>query len=159
MEVPRLGGLIGAAAAGLDHSYRNVDQNRICDLYIACSSTGTLNPPSEAWDWTHILMDASWVLNPPSYSGNSIFLFLVFSLETFFLRPLLAWSHCWKGKVDRSKKAWKLIGKDERIRACVPGRGISKGIEINGSWREWSRRNWCSQLSSVLLSSLPQTLC
>ena len=44
-----------------------------------------LNPLSKAKDWTHILMDTSWVLNLLSHNGNSWFILKVEINSPFFL--------------------------------------------------------------------------
>ena len=44
----------------------------ICDPQHSWQQHQILNPLSEATDWTHILMDAIWVLNLLSHNGNSV---------------------------------------------------------------------------------------
>ena len=39
-------------------------------LHCSLLQCQILNPLSKAEDWTHILMDISWVLNPLCHSGN-----------------------------------------------------------------------------------------
>ena len=54
-------GRIGAAAAGLHHSHSNTGSEPICIPHYSSQQHRILNPPSEAKDWTHILMDTSWI--------------------------------------------------------------------------------------------------
>ena len=56
-------GHIGAAAAGLHHSHRNL----CCTLW----QCWILVPLNKARDRTGFLKDTSWVLNPLSHNGNS----------------------------------------------------------------------------------------
>ena len=56
MEVPRLG-----TESELHHSYSNARSQLICDLYSSSGQCQILNLLSKARDWTHILMDISWV--------------------------------------------------------------------------------------------------
>ena len=67
MEVPR--GRIGAVAAGLLHSHSNAGSEP--HLRPMLQLEAMPDPLSEARDQTCILMDASQVLNPLSYKGNS----------------------------------------------------------------------------------------
>ena len=57
---------IGAAAVSLCY---------ICDLRCSSHQHQILNPLSKARDQTHIVLDTSQILNPPSHSGNSFFFF------------------------------------------------------------------------------------
>ena len=52
-------------AFSLGHSHSDVGS----ELHLW--PTQILNPLREAGDWTHILMNTSWVLNPLSHKGNS----------------------------------------------------------------------------------------
>ena len=56
-------GPIGTVATGLHHSHSNatLDLSHICNLHHCPRQRQILNPPREARDRTHILMDASWV--------------------------------------------------------------------------------------------------
>ena len=74
MEVPRLG-------SESEPQQRPMPQPQQCQIRAASKDYAAargnagqiLNPLSEARDQTRILMDTSWVLNPLSYSGNSMF--------------------------------------------------------------------------------------
>ena len=59
MEVPRLGGRIGAAAAGLHHSHSNAGSEPCLRPTPQLMQRQILNPLSEARDGTCILMDTS----------------------------------------------------------------------------------------------------
>ena len=48
------------------------EPHRVGDLHHSSWQHQILNPPSEAKDRTHILMDASWILNPLSHNRNSL---------------------------------------------------------------------------------------
>ena len=70
MEVPRLGVESELQPAAY------VTASAMSDLspsatYLQVRQCRILNPPSEARDGTHILMDTSWALNPLSHNGNS----------------------------------------------------------------------------------------
>ena len=65
MEVPKARGHIGSAAASLHHNdgISTWDQSCICDLHRAAHGNArSFNPPREARDRTHMLMDTSQVL-------------------------------------------------------------------------------------------------
>ena len=70
-EIPTLGGQIGAGAAGLHHSHSNTRSQTHPQPTLQLQEHQILNPLNEARDQTHILMDASWVLNPLNHKGNS----------------------------------------------------------------------------------------
>ena len=86
MEVPRLG----------------VESELQLPAYtIAYSNVRSFNPLNKTRDGTHIFMDASWVLNPPSYDGNSLIYLIFMEIITyrnktffkfhFLLHELEAW--------------------------------------------------------------------
>ena len=56
------------------------DQSHICDLHCSLQQRQILNPLSEAWAWTHILMVPSHVLNLLSHNGDSIRSLYVYNL-------------------------------------------------------------------------------
>ena len=74
MEVPGLGGQIGTAATSLHYIHSNNARSEphlhICNLHFSLWQRQVLNPPSRARDRTHILMDASQVLNLLSTMGT-----------------------------------------------------------------------------------------
>ena len=47
------------------------DLSHICDIHHSSQQCWILYPLTEARDWTHVLMDASWVLNPLCHNRNS----------------------------------------------------------------------------------------
>ena len=47
------------------------DLSHICDLHHSSRQCWILNPLNEARDGNHVLMDANWVCNLMSHSGNS----------------------------------------------------------------------------------------
>ena len=47
------------------------DLSLICELHLSLWPCQFLNSLNKATDPTHILMDTSWVLNPPSHNRNS----------------------------------------------------------------------------------------
>ena len=54
------------------------DPSHVCDLHHSSWQCWILNPPSEARDQTHILMDTRWVCNLLSHNSYSVkFLFLM----------------------------------------------------------------------------------
>ena len=61
MEVPRLGGRIRAAAAGLHHSRSNAGSELHLRPIPNLTQRQILSPLSEARDGTHILIDTNWV--------------------------------------------------------------------------------------------------
>ena len=69
---PRLGVKSELRLQACPHSHSNAwSKPYIGDLNCSSWQCSILNPPSEARDWTHILMDASWVLNLLSHNGSS----------------------------------------------------------------------------------------
>ena len=62
-------GWIGAAAASLHHSHIRSQLHLWPTPWLM--ATPSFNPLSKTRDWTCILMDASWILNLVSFSGNS----------------------------------------------------------------------------------------
>ena len=64
-------GWIGAAAAGPCHSHSNTRSKPHLQSTHSLWQHGILNPLSKARDWTHSLMDTSWVHNPLSHNRNS----------------------------------------------------------------------------------------
>ena len=71
MEVPRLGVERRLQLPAYTIATATPDPSRIWDLHHSSQQCQMLNPLSEARDQTHILMDASQVLNPPSHNRNS----------------------------------------------------------------------------------------
>ena len=59
------------------------ESNHVCDLHHSSGQCQIPNPLSEARDWTCTLMDTSWVCNPLSHDGNSLF-FLIFRVEQWW---------------------------------------------------------------------------
>ena len=54
-------GQIRAIAAGLPHSHSKQDPSCICDLHHSLWQCWIPDPLNEARDWSHILMDTSWI--------------------------------------------------------------------------------------------------
>ena len=69
MEVPRLGVKLQTPAYAT--ATATPDPSCTCNLPSILQQCQILNPVSEAGDQTHILMDTSQVLSPPSHNGNS----------------------------------------------------------------------------------------
>ena len=61
VEVPRLGGRIGAVATGLRHSHRTWDLSCICDLYHSSRQHQILNPLGKARNPTCSLTVPGWI--------------------------------------------------------------------------------------------------
>ena len=61
MEVPRLGVSLELLLPAYTRATATLDPSHVCDLYHSSWQRGILNPLSETWDQTHILMDASWL--------------------------------------------------------------------------------------------------
>ena len=75
MDVPRLGIKSELQLQVYTTVTAMPDLSCICSLW----QCGILNPLREARDWTCILMDSSWILNPLRHSGNSqIHCFILF---------------------------------------------------------------------------------
>ena len=49
--------------------------SHVCDLHHSSQHHWILNPLSEARDWTHTLMDISWVCDPWAMMGTPMFFF------------------------------------------------------------------------------------
>ena len=63
-------GRMGDAAASLHHSHSDAASEPCLRPMLQLVATRVLNPPSEARDQTHIIMDTSWVLNLLSQTGT-----------------------------------------------------------------------------------------
>ena len=87
MEVPRLGVELELQPPVYTTAAATQDLKDIFDLYHSSRQHWILNPPSEARDWTHILMDTGRVCNPLSHSGNSQNVY-------FLIRPA-SWTYPW----------------------------------------------------------------
>ena len=71
MEVSRLGVESELQLPADTTAKARQDLNHIYKLQHSWQQCRILNPLSKARNWTCILMDSSWVLNPLSHSGNS----------------------------------------------------------------------------------------
>jgi len=97
MEVPRLGGQLELQLPAYSTAIATPDLSFVCELQHSSQQCQVLNPLSEARDWTCILMDTRWILNPLSHDGN--FLFWVFYINGItqhvaFCVWLLSFSMC-----------------------------------------------------------------
>ena len=61
MEIPRLGVELELQQPAYTIAIAMWDPSHICDLHQSSWQCERLNPMSEARDWTHILIDTSWV--------------------------------------------------------------------------------------------------
>ena len=73
MEVPRLGVESELQLLACTTATAKQDLSRVCNLHHSSWQHQTLNPLSEARDWTHILMDTSWVCYHWATTGTAIF--------------------------------------------------------------------------------------
>ena len=71
IEVPRLGVELELQLPAYTADMAMQDLSCVCSLHHGSLQHRVLNPLREAGDGTHVLMDTSWVLNPPSHSRNS----------------------------------------------------------------------------------------
>ena len=85
-------GQIGAAAAGLHHSYSNARFASSATYTTAHGNAGSFNAMSRVRDRIHILMDTSQTPNPLSHSGNSV-------------PPFYFLSHLWHAEIPGPKIA------------------------------------------------------
>ena len=69
-------GRIGVAAEAYATAMAVLNLSCICDLCHSSQQCWILNPLTEAGDWTHILMDTSWILNLLRHKGNFLIHFL-----------------------------------------------------------------------------------
>ena len=61
MEVPRLGDESELQLLACTTTIAMRDPSQVCDLHHSSRQCWIFNPLSEARDWTHVLMDTSWV--------------------------------------------------------------------------------------------------
>ena len=87
MEVARLGTESELQLLAYITAAATSDPSRVCSLHHSLQQHRIVNPLSKARDRTHVLMDASRVLNLLSHNGNFIiaFLLITFFLPLFFL--------------------------------------------------------------------------
>ena len=112
MEVPEPRGRIGAAAASLHHATATPDQRHICDLCCRSQQHQIFNLLSEARDWTHVLMDTSWVCCCWATRGTHKTTFKIGVVPAFCWALRLSkfkWCVCFKGKVFSPDKLWKWL--------------------------------------------------
>ena len=76
-EVPRLG--VESELQLLAHTIATATRylSHVCNLCHSLQQCQILSPLREARDWICTLMDTSWVLNPLSHNGNSVFIFKI----------------------------------------------------------------------------------
>ena len=80
MEVPRLGGRIGAVCSCQPTPQPQQRQiQAVSATYTTHSNAGPLNALSEAGDRTFILMDLHWVRNKLNHYRNSLMYFDLFN--------------------------------------------------------------------------------
>ena len=71
MEVPKLALKSELQLPPYTTAMATPNPSHLCDLHHSLQQYQILNPLSEARDGTHVLVDTSWVLNPPNHHGNS----------------------------------------------------------------------------------------
>ena len=71
LEVPGLGVKLGLQRPAYTTATATPGSSHICDPCHSLQQHHILNPLNGARDQTHVLMDASWVLNLPGHHGNS----------------------------------------------------------------------------------------
>ena len=64
MEAPRLEVEWGCSCQAITAATATQDPSCIFDLHLILGQSQILNPVSEAWDPTRVLMDTSWVNYP-----------------------------------------------------------------------------------------------
>ena len=85
MEVPSLGVEVELQLPA--YTTATPDPSLICNLCHSLQQHWILNPLSKARDQTCILMDTSWILNPPATMGTPLDCFLInknLQIETTF---------------------------------------------------------------------------
>ena len=80
MDVPRLGVKLELQLPAYTTATAMPDPSCNCDLYSSLQEHKILNPLSKARDWTHVLMDTSWIHYHWTTMGtpNRKFFFLTF---------------------------------------------------------------------------------
>ena len=71
MEIPRWGVELELQLPAYATATATPDPSHIYNLGYSLQLCWVLTPLSEARDWTHILMNTSWVLNPLRHDRNS----------------------------------------------------------------------------------------
>ena len=86
MEVPSLGVEWKLQLPAYTTATAMPDPSHTCDLHHSSWQHRIPDPPSEARDRAHILMDISWILNPLGHDGNSN---MTFSISIHMAFPFI----------------------------------------------------------------------
>ena len=93
MEVPRLGVKSVLQLPAYATATAMEDLSLICNLHHSSQQLRILNPLSKARDWTHILMDTSWICSRWATTGPPVlYFYMKFYIQKAFLTiHLIKW--------------------------------------------------------------------
>ena len=100
MEVARLGVKSELQLLAYTPATATRNPSRVCNLYHSSRQHWNCNPLSEAKDWTHNLMDTSWILFRCITMGTRVTFPLYISDSWLGVRISVAWGNFFKAHMS-----------------------------------------------------------
>ena len=120
MEVPRLGDELELQLSAYATATAMPDPSLVCDLRCSSQQCQILNALRGVRDWTHVLMDTSWVRYCWVTTGTPIFIFLRVTVQ---IESLKFWGGSCCGTSERNppsinEDAGSILGLAQRVGEC-----------------------------------------